>query len=173
MKPANKQAAPKASAKRVAPLPPPKRGGHHNKEENSKKYREARAALKDVRVGRPRNDPSRPRYDEVDDALAEEFEKLVGLGTFIKIIGGLHPSDDIYFVLAVEESSSDVISLAIEQNIDELLVKPFSTDNIHQIVERYLSKQKTQRAPWYQDLRMARSADVSKRYQGNFIQIWR
>ena len=87
MKPAKgKQGAP-ASAKRVSP-PPLKRGGHHNKEENSKKYKAARAALKDVRVGRPRNDPSRPRYDEVDDALAEEFEKLVGLGVFIKIIGG-------------------------------------------------------------------------------------
>lgn len=84
---------------------------------------------------------------------------------FIEKIGGLGASRDLYFVLAVEESKDDLVSLAIEKGIDEILVKPFSTDNISQIIERYFEKKNIAAAAWAQKLRLGRVAFIEKRFQ--------
>lgn len=83
----------------------------------------------------------------------------------IQFIGGLHPSGDHYFVLATETASNELVSLAVEKGIDEILVKPFATDNIHQIVERYFEKRALGNQPWVQDLRVARRSLLEKRFQ--------
>ncbi len=84
---------------------------------------------------------------------------------FIQYIGGLPASGDHYFVLASESSSEDLVSLAMEKGMDEILVKPFATDNIHQIVERYLEKKAQGATDWVADLRAARKSFQEKRFQ--------
>lgn len=84
---------------------------------------------------------------------------------FIRNIGGLPYSGDQYFVLATEQSSDELLSLAAEEGIDEILVKPFSTDTIHQIVERYFDKKAASELDWIKDLRTARLSFVEKRFQ--------
>lgn len=84
---------------------------------------------------------------------------------FIRQVGGMPYSGDQYFVLATEESSPELLVLAAEVGIDELLVKPFSTDTIHQIVERYFDKKNVSETEWIKELRVARHAYVEKRFQ--------
>lgn len=84
---------------------------------------------------------------------------------FIQAIGGLSPSREQYFVLAAEEASDDLVSLAVEKGIDEILVKPFSTDNIHQIVERYFEKLNTYDLDWVKALKRGRISHEEKRFQ--------
>jgi CheY-like chemotaxis protein len=85
---------------------------------------------------------------------------------FIEAIGGLDSSGDRYFVLATEESPDDaVVALAMEKGIDELLVKPFSTDNILQIMERFLEKRGMSELDWVIALRAAKKAFIEKRFQ--------
>ncbi|RZA01696.1 MAG: response regulator, partial [Proteobacteria bacterium] len=83
---------------------------------------------------------------------------------FIQYIGGLDPSGDQYFVLAVEEASDPLVALAVEKGIDEILVKPFSIDTIHQIVERYLEKRDLSTDDWAKDLRNAKVSFLEKRF---------
>ncbi|RZA08030.1 MAG: hypothetical protein EOP11_06050 [Proteobacteria bacterium] len=83
---------------------------------------------------------------------------------FIQYIGGLDPSGDQYFVLAVEESSDPLVALAVEKGIDEILVKPFSIDTIHQIVERYLEKREMATEDWAKELRNAKVSFLEKRF---------
>lgn len=97
--------------------------------------------------------------------FCERFFPDGGALDFIHAIGGLSRSADQYFVLATEEPSDELVALAVEMNVDEILVKPFSIDNIHQIVERYLEKKAGLNAEWCQDLRKAREADQAKRFQ--------
>lgn len=84
---------------------------------------------------------------------------------FIDKIGGLANSRDLYFVLAVESSSDELVSLAIEKGVDEILVKPFSTENISQIIERYFEKKNIGTAPWAEKLRRGRTAFQENRFQ--------
>lgn len=84
---------------------------------------------------------------------------------FIRAIGELHFSGDQYFVLATESPSDDLVSLAVEKGIDEILVKPFSTENIHQIVERYLEKSAMSELDWVKELRAARQSHRENRFQ--------
>ncbi|MGZ3712662.1 MAG: hypothetical protein ACXVBE_12940, partial [Bdellovibrionota bacterium] len=84
---------------------------------------------------------------------------------FIRSIGGLPRSGDQYFVLATEQSSDDLLSLAAEEGIDEILVKPYSTETIHQIVERYFDKKAASTLDWIVDLRAARQSFLEKRFQ--------
>lgn len=88
-----------------------------------------------------------------------------GLLEFLSGIGGIDPSADMYFVLATEQSSDDHVALALELGIDEILLKPFATENIHQIVERFLDKRAMAEQPWNKDLRAARAAFDEKRFQ--------
>lgn len=83
----------------------------------------------------------------------------------IRHIGGLPYSGDQYFVLATEQSSNELLSLCAEESIDEILVKPFSTETIHQIVERYFDKKGASDLDWIKDLRAARQALFEKRFQ--------
>jgi DNA-binding NarL/FixJ family response regulator len=83
---------------------------------------------------------------------------------FIEAIGGLHPTGRHYFVLAAESSSDELVSLAMEKGIDEILVKPFSTDNIAQIVDRFLEKRSMIEIDWVKDLSAARVAFDEKRF---------
>jgi len=83
---------------------------------------------------------------------------------FIQYCGGLDPSADQYFVLAVEEHDEGLVALAVEKGIDEILVKPFSIDTIHQIVERYLEKRDMATDDWIIDLRKARRSFLEKRF---------
>ena len=83
---------------------------------------------------------------------------------FIQYIGGLDPSGDQYFVLAVEEPNDNLVALAVEKGIDEILVKPFSIDTIHQIVERYLEKREMAKDDWVNDLRNAKRSYLEKRF---------
>lgn len=84
---------------------------------------------------------------------------------FIEKIGGLNASRDLYFVLAVEETTNDIVSLAIEKGVDEILVKPFSTENISQIVERYFEKKNNNDSAWAAKLRTGWQALDEKRFQ--------
>lgn len=88
-----------------------------------------------------------------------------GVLEFIQAIGGISASADLYFVLASEQSSDEIVALALEMGIDEILVKPFSTENIHQIVERCLDKRNLANAEWIKDLRKARTSFEEKRFQ--------
>jgi tetratricopeptide (TPR) repeat protein len=84
---------------------------------------------------------------------------------FIQAIGGLHYSSEQYFVLAVESTSDELLSLAMEKGMDEILVKPFATENIQQIVERYIEKDAIAGLDWVKDLRAARTSWLEKRFQ--------
>jgi len=84
---------------------------------------------------------------------------------FIKSIGELQVSGDQYFVLATEGASDELVSLAVEKGIDEVLVKPFATENIHQIVERYLEKSAMAELDWVKELRVARQSYRENRFQ--------
>jgi CheY-like chemotaxis protein len=84
---------------------------------------------------------------------------------FIEAIGGLDLASDRYFILAVENASEPSLALAMEKGIDEVLVKPFATDHILQIVERYLDKRAMVALDWVKDLRAARKAHHEKRFQ--------
>lgn len=88
-----------------------------------------------------------------------------GVLEFIQAIGGLSASADLYFVLASEQSSDDIVAMALEMGIDEILVKPFATENIHQIVERYIDKKNLANTEWIKDLRQARNSFEEKRFQ--------
>jgi tetratricopeptide (TPR) repeat protein len=83
---------------------------------------------------------------------------------FIDLIGGLDTASDRYFVLAAESSSDELVALAMEKGIDEILVKPFATDHIMQIMERYLEKRETANADWITDLRAAKKSHLEKRF---------
>ncbi len=83
---------------------------------------------------------------------------------FIQAIGGLPASGDRYFVLAAEEHSDYLVALASEKGMDEILVKPFSTENIHQIVERFKKKKDGLKQNWSIDLRNAKKAFDEKRF---------
>ena len=84
---------------------------------------------------------------------------------FIRQVGGLPYSGDQYFVLAAEENTPELLVLASEVGIDELLVKPFSTETIRHIVERYFDKKAASQMEWIIDLRAARQSFVEKRFQ--------
>jgi CheY-like chemotaxis protein len=84
---------------------------------------------------------------------------------FIEAIGGLDTASDRYFVLAAEAASDDLVALAMEKGIDEILVKPFATENILQLMERYLEKRSAMELDWVKDLRAARKALAEKRFQ--------
>jgi CheY-like chemotaxis protein len=84
---------------------------------------------------------------------------------FIEAIGGLDSASDRYFVLAAESTSDDLVALAMEKGIDEILVKPFATDHIMQIMERYLEKRNATQIDWVSDLRPAKKAYLEKRFQ--------
>jgi DNA-binding NarL/FixJ family response regulator len=84
---------------------------------------------------------------------------------FIEAIGGLDSASDRYFVLATEAASDDLVALAMEKGIDEILVKPFATDNILQIMERYLEKRAAATQDWVKELRDAKQSFLEKRFQ--------
>ena len=85
---------------------------------------------------------------------------------FIEAIGGLDCTGERYFILATEEQASDdVVALAMEKGIDEILVKPFTTDNILQIMERFIEKRGMGELEWAVELRTAKKAFLEKRFQ--------
>lgn len=84
---------------------------------------------------------------------------------FIEAIGGLDAYGDRYFVLATEGASDELVSLAMEKVVDEILVKPFSIDTIHQIVDRYLEKRANSSQEWVRDMRRAKQSYQEKRFQ--------
>lgn len=84
---------------------------------------------------------------------------------FIDMIGGLDTATDRYFVLATENASDELVALSMEKGIDEILVKPFATDHIMQIMERYLEKRALAETDWMIDLRAAKKSYIEKRFQ--------
>jgi cytochrome c-type biogenesis protein CcmH/NrfG len=53
----------------------------------------------------------------------------------------------------------------VEKGIDEVLVKPFSIENIHQIVERYFEKSAMAELDWVKEMRQARQSFRENRFQ--------
>jgi len=88
-----------------------------------------------------------------------------GAVEFVKAIGGLPVSGSQYFVLAVESHSDAVVSLALEGGMDEVLVKPFSTDSVQKIVERCFEKEASLKDPWVKEVADALQAFREKRFQ--------
>lgn len=84
---------------------------------------------------------------------------------FIDAIGGLDTASDRYFVLAAETASEELLALAMDLGIDEILVRPFATDDIMQIMERYIEKRAMDELEWVKELRVARKSFVEKRFQ--------
>jgi len=88
-----------------------------------------------------------------------------GVLEFIEAIGGLDTASDRYFVLATETASDPLMALAMEKGVDEILVKPFSTDSVMQIMERFLDKRAASTQDWVLDLRAAKKSFREKRFQ--------
>lgn len=83
---------------------------------------------------------------------------------FIEAIGGLDLAGDRYFVLAAESASDELVALAMEKGIDEILVKPFATDNILQIMDRFIDKRAMGELDWAKELRAAKTSFLEKRF---------
>jgi response regulator RpfG family c-di-GMP phosphodiesterase len=84
---------------------------------------------------------------------------------FIEAIGGLDSSGDRYFVLAAESASDTLVALAMENGVDEILVKPFAIGNILQIMERFTEKRALLKHEWVKELRAAKKSLLEKRFQ--------
>lgn len=87
-----------------------------------------------------------------------------GVLEFIEAIGGLNTYSDCYFVLATESAPDQLLALAMEKCIDEVLVKPFSTEDVTQIMDRYLDKRALTAQPWVTELRAAKKSFHEKRF---------
>ncbi len=105
------------------------------------------------------------RQHEVQIVFCEEFFPEGSALDFIEAIGGLNVCADRYFVLATENQSDELVSLAMEKSIDEILVKPFATEDITKIIERYVEKKENLKQDWCVDLGKAISANEQKRFQ--------
>jgi CheY-like chemotaxis protein len=101
----------------------------------------------------------RPKVIFCEQSFAEG-----GALDMVRAIGGLPCSGEQYFVLAVESLSDDVVSLAMESGMDEVLVKPFSTESIRAIVERYFEKRAGLNQDWAKELGVARQTLREKRF---------
>ncbi len=88
-----------------------------------------------------------------------------GVLEFIDAIGGLDTYSERYFVLAAESVPEALLALAMEKCIDEVLVKPFATDDVMQIMDRYSDKRELGTMSWVVELRAAKKALVEKRFQ--------
>lgn len=105
------------------------------------------------------------KQHSVQIIFCEEFFPEGSALDFIESIGGLNVCADRYFVLATENQSDELVSLAMEKNIDEILVKPFATEDITKIIERYSEKKETLKRDWCIDLNSAIIANEQKRFQ--------
>jgi len=85
--------------------------------------------------------------------------------SFLNQIGGIDPSDPKYIVLATKGASPELEALRKELNIHEILLKPFSTEDVHALIKRALQKVHGTPVDWELDLRVARDAEKNKRFQ--------
>jgi response regulator of citrate/malate metabolism len=105
------------------------------------------------------------RQHEMQIVFCEEYFSEGSALDFIEEIGGLNVCADRYFVLATESQSDELVSLAMEKNIDEILVKPFATEDVTKIIERYLEKKENLKKDWCADLSKAIQTNEQKRFQ--------
>lgn len=105
------------------------------------------------------------RQHSIQIVFCEEFFPEGSALDFIEAIGGLSVCADRYFVLATETQSDELVSLAMEKSIDEILVKPFATEDITKIIERYFEKKEALKKDWCKDLNKAITANEQKRFQ--------
>lgn len=85
--------------------------------------------------------------------------------SFINKIGGIDVSIPRYFVVASKEMSPELEALRKELHVDEVLLKPFNTEDIHALIKRALAKVAKAPEDWEKDLRIAREAEAGKRFQ--------
>lgn len=79
-------------------------------------------------------------------------------------LGGPSHDGEVYFILAVEERSSELMALAEELEADAVLVKPFSLSELKAQMERYLAWKAMPREPWKLLLSEALLASREKRF---------
>jgi tetratricopeptide (TPR) repeat protein len=83
----------------------------------------------------------------------------------VAALGGLVPSSNTYFVLAMEEVDQGLVALAGELGIDELLIRPFSTEHLSALKARAMAKAERRRGGQWEKMELARRAYRGKRTQ--------
>lgn len=84
---------------------------------------------------------------------------------FVDLVGGLSPGNRHYFVLAAENASQDLEALGTELGIDEILLKPFSADDVYQLMSNFMEKRRRQEPEWVSEICVARTSFFEKRFQ--------
>jgi tetratricopeptide (TPR) repeat protein len=83
---------------------------------------------------------------------------------FIKGIGGLHYGSDLYVIVANRDRSPELAALRADLGIDEILVRPFTADNVREIMERAQKKISAPKPSWSVELKVAFEAEKNKRF---------
>jgi DNA-binding response OmpR family regulator len=84
---------------------------------------------------------------------------------FIRQIGGLDATDDLFFVVTTSQNLSHAKALASELGIDSVLPSPFSTNDIVDRVNKALEKKQRDRNLWINSLLEAKLAAKTMRTQ--------
>lgn len=84
---------------------------------------------------------------------------------FIRRIGGMDVTDNMYFAVCTSQEESVAQALATELNIDSVLMSPFSTKDIVARVEAMMQKRGRDRSGWIDQLLEAKLAAKNKRFQ--------
>ncbi len=84
--------------------------------------------------------------------------------SFINRIGGVDVSEPRYFIVASKDASPELEALRKELNIHEVLLKPFSTEDVLGIVTRAIERIQKKPEDWLYDLRICREAYQAKRF---------
>lgn len=95
---------------------------------------------------------------EVDLGDASAYRLVRELG------GGSVADDEVYFILALEERSEQLLAFAEEIEVDSVLVKPFSAADLHVLIQKYQGWKAMPKDPWKLLVREAQQAFREKRY---------
>lgn len=84
---------------------------------------------------------------------------------FIRRIGGLDATDNLFFVVSTAQDERLATALAEELSIDAVLMSPFSTNDIIRQVNAMLAKKSRDRSGWIDHLLEAKQAAKNRRVQ--------
>lgn len=84
---------------------------------------------------------------------------------FIRRIGGLDTTDNVYFVISTSQDVAHARALASELGVDSILPAPFSTNDIIDRVAQALKKKERNRTHWIDQLLEAKLSAKNMRVQ--------
>src|SRR3989338_4618250 len=90
---------------------------------------------------------------------------------FIRRIGGLDVTDNIYFIISTSQDVTHAKALASELGVDSILPSPFSTNDIIERVEQALLKKERNRGVWVDQLLEAKLSAKNMRVQEARLQF--